>query len=130
MLKGTVLDQSSFGDVLVVLGQTHDEAKADLGVGIEFAGAEFEDVAHAFGGAVLAVDTVVGGRLANVGEGEVDFIGDSLHGGEDEFAEGILCSLVNAILLHNRFRAHPSVGTFADDMRLERNKLLHCVRLL
>lgn len=97
MLERAVLDQRAFGDVLEVLAQAHDEAEADLGIGVEFAGAELEDVAYALGGAVFAVDAVVGGGLADVGEGEVDFVVDTLHDGEDEFAEGILYLLTSTI---------------------------------
>ena len=59
MFEGAIFYQASFGDVLVVFGQAHDESEVDLGIGIEFAGAEFENVAHAFRGAVLALYTVV-----------------------------------------------------------------------
>lgn len=90
MLESAVLDQRAFWDVLVVLGQAHDEAEADLGIGIEFAGAELEDIAYALGGAVFAVDSVIGCGLADVGEGEVDLVVDALHDGEDEFAKSIL----------------------------------------
>lgn len=45
MLERAVLDQRAFGDVHVVLAQAHDEAEVDLGIGVEFAGAELEDVA-------------------------------------------------------------------------------------
>lgn len=60
MLEGAVFDEGAFGDVGVVLGQAHDEAEVDLGVGIQLAGAEFDDIAYALGGTVLAIDTAVG----------------------------------------------------------------------
>lgn len=61
MLQSAVFDKRAIGDLRVVLGQAHDEAEMDLGVGIELAGAEFDDVADALGGTVFAVDTAVSG---------------------------------------------------------------------
>lgn len=61
MLQSAVFDERAIGDLGVVLGQAHDEAEMDLGVGIELAGAEFDDVADAFGGAVFAFDAAVSG---------------------------------------------------------------------
>lgn len=61
VLEGAVLDQGTLGDVLVVAGEAHDEAEAGLGVGVELAGAELDDVAEALLGAVLALYTVVFG---------------------------------------------------------------------
>jgi hypothetical protein len=62
VLQSTVFDESALGNMLVVLGQAHDKTEVDLGVGIEFASAEFEDVAETLGRAVLALDSVVSGR--------------------------------------------------------------------
>ena len=59
VLQRAVLNQGALWDVLVVLGQAHDEAEVDLGVGVELAGAELDDVAQAFLGAMLALDAVV-----------------------------------------------------------------------
>ncbi|KAK1252933.1 hypothetical protein MKX08_004120 [Trichoderma sp. CBMAI-0020] len=61
MLQSAVLDERAIGDLGVVLGQAHDEAEMDLGVGIELAGAEFDDVADALGGAVFAFDAAISG---------------------------------------------------------------------
>lgn len=61
MLQSAVFDERAIGDLGVVLGQAHDEAEMDLGVGIELAGAEFDDVADALGGAVFAFDAAVSG---------------------------------------------------------------------
>lgn len=90
VLEGAVLNKRALGDVLVILSKTHDEAEAELRVRVELAGAELDDVAHALRGAVLALDAVVGGWLADVGELEVDLVGDALHHGEQELAQGIL----------------------------------------
>lgn len=60
VLEGAVFDERAIGDLGVVLGQAHDKAQVDLGVGIQLVGAEFDDVADALGGAVLAVDAAVG----------------------------------------------------------------------
>lgn len=81
VLEGAVLDERALGDVLVILSKTHDEAEAELGVRVELAGAELDDVAHALRGAVLALDAVVGGGFADVRELEVDLVGDALHYG-------------------------------------------------
>ena len=60
MLQRAVLDQGTLGNVLVVLGQAHDEAEIDLGVRVELAGAELDDVAQTLLGPMLALDAVVG----------------------------------------------------------------------
>jgi hypothetical protein len=39
---------------------------------------------------VLALDAVVVGQAADVGEGEVDLVGDLLHDGEEELTECVL----------------------------------------
>lgn len=44
---------------------------------------------------MFAIDAVVGGGTADVGEGEVDFVVDTLHDGEDECAEGMLYMLIS-----------------------------------
>jgi hypothetical protein len=116
VLEGAVLDEGALGDVGVVLGQAHDEAEVDLGVGIQLAGAELNDVADALRGAVLAVDAAVGSGpgsvsawvcihgwafrcnirvrgvdiLADVGELKVDLVVDLLHGGQDQGAKSVL----------------------------------------
>lgn len=59
VLESAVFDERAIGDLGVVPGQAHDEAEMDLGVGIELAGAEFDDVADALGGAVFAFDAAV-----------------------------------------------------------------------
>ena len=61
VLEGAVLDEAAVGDVLVVACEAHDEAEAGLGVRVELARAQLDDVAHALGGSVEAVDAVVGG---------------------------------------------------------------------
>lgn len=90
MLERAVLHKRALGDVLVILSKAHHETEAELGIGVELAGAQLDDVAHALRGAVLALDAVVGRGLADVGEFEVDLVGDALHDGEEELAEGIL----------------------------------------
>lgn len=60
VLESAVLDEGAVGNALIVPREAHDEAKADLGVGVELAGAELDNVAQALGRAVLALDTVVG----------------------------------------------------------------------
>lgn len=60
VLEGAVFDERAIGDLGVILGQAHDKAQVDLGVGIQLVGAEFDDVADALGGTVLAVDAAVG----------------------------------------------------------------------
>lgn len=59
MFEGAVFDKAALGDVLVVFGQAHDEAQVDLGVGVELAGAKLDDIAHAFGWAVHALDSFI-----------------------------------------------------------------------
>lgn len=61
VLESAVFDERAIGDLRVVPGQAHDEAEMDLGVGIELAGAEFDDIADALGGAVFAFDAAVSG---------------------------------------------------------------------
>jgi hypothetical protein len=61
MLQSAVFDERAIGDLGVVRGQAIDEAEIGLGVGVELVGAEFDDVANAFGGAVLAFDAAVSG---------------------------------------------------------------------
>lgn len=62
VLQGAILDESALGDVVVVLGEAHDKAEVDLGVGVELAGAQLDDVAHALRGAVHTLNAVVGSR--------------------------------------------------------------------
>ncbi|CAG9937185.1 unnamed protein product [Clonostachys rosea f. rosea IK726] len=62
VFESAVLDQRPIRDMLIIPGKAHDEAEADLGIGVEFAGAELDDIAHALGRAVLALDAVIGGR--------------------------------------------------------------------
>lgn len=90
MLEGAVFNQGAFWDVSVVLCQAHNEPQTDLGVGIEFAGAEFDDVAEAFGGAMFAVDTVIRGRATDKRELEVNLVVNFLHGRKDKLAKCIL----------------------------------------
>lgn len=59
VLQGAVLDKGPLRNLLVVFGQAHDEAEADLGVRIELACAEFDNIAHALVGAMLALDAIV-----------------------------------------------------------------------
>lgn len=54
--------------------------------------AEKQDVAEAFEFAVHAFDAIVVGWAAEEGEGKVNFLGDALHGGKDEFLEAGLDS--------------------------------------
>lgn len=61
VLKSAVLDEGPVGDVLVVPAQAPHEAQAGLCVRVQLLGAELDDVAQAFSGAVLAFDAVVGG---------------------------------------------------------------------
>lgn len=65
VLQGAILDEGALGNLLVVLGQAHDEAEADLGVGVELARAELDDVAQALGRAVLALDAVLAGETSD-----------------------------------------------------------------
>lgn len=65
VLQGAILDEGALGNLLVVLGQAHDEAEADLGVGVELARAELDDVAQALGRAVLALDAVLAGEASD-----------------------------------------------------------------
>lgn len=61
VLESAVFDERAIGNLGVVFGQAHDEAEMDLGVGIELAGAEFDNIADALGGAVFAFDAAVSG---------------------------------------------------------------------
>lgn len=61
VLEGAILDETSLGDVFIVLSEAHDEAEADLGVRVELAGAELDDVSQTLGGTVEAVDAFIGG---------------------------------------------------------------------
>src|SRR5690625_3413652 len=67
VLESAVFDESTLRNVLVVLSQTHDEAQVDLGVRVQLAGAELDDVAEALGGAVFAFDSIVGRRAGTLG---------------------------------------------------------------
>src|SRR5687767_8713138 len=86
--------------MMVVLREAHDEAKAGLGVGVELASAELKDVAEAFRRTVLAVYAVVGSWVADVGEGEGDFVVNLLHGREDELTKSILLFVNCQYALH------------------------------
>lgn len=79
VFEGAVFDESALGDVLVILGETHDEAEVRLGIRVEFADAELDDVSHAFRGAMHTFYTIVCGGCADVGEFEVDFVGYAHH---------------------------------------------------
>lgn len=94
VLQRTALDQGFIGDLLVVVGETHDEAEIDARLRVEVGGAQLEDVAHALRGAVHAVDAVVLGRAPEVGECEVDLGAHALHGRENEFAEAGLVEVL------------------------------------
>ena len=59
MLEGTVLDQLLRGDLGVAAREAEGEAEVDLGRGVRGRGAEFDDVAEAFGLAVHALYAVV-----------------------------------------------------------------------
>lgn len=47
VLERAILDQAALGDLIVVLGQTHSEAKEDLGIGVQLLGAKLDDVSEA-----------------------------------------------------------------------------------
>lgn len=59
VLQRAVFNKISLGDTAVVAGQAHDEPEVDLGVRVQLASAKLDDIAHAFGWAVFAVDTFV-----------------------------------------------------------------------
>ncbi|CAH0048853.1 unnamed protein product [Clonostachys solani] len=149
MFESAVLDQRPIRDMLIVLGKAHHEAEADLGIGVEFAGAELDDIAHAFGRAVLALDAVIGGRTveknqdslcftdkamwcgsrSDIRESEVDLVMDSHHGWENQFPKGILRKAYQ----HHRFagplalprdhwRAYSCIWAFTNDVRLQRHQ--------
>jgi hypothetical protein len=58
--EGAVFDKGSFGDIWVIAAQAHNETQIYLRVGVKLAGAEFNDVAHAFRRAMHAVNAIVG----------------------------------------------------------------------
>lgn len=148
VLESAVLDQGALGDVLVVLGQAHDEAQVDLGVRVELAGAQLNNVAHAFGWAVHALDAVVAGGTvcrvvrwvfmswrviflmslagsnlrADICELKVYLFMDDLHSGEDELPQGVLWFCKRQGRFHGvnvQGEAYSCVGAFADNVRLE-----------
>ena len=88
VLEGAGLDEAAVRDVGVVGEHAVCEAEGEFGGRVEVGGAEEDDVAEAFGGAVFAGEGVGGGvDAADVGEAEVDFVGYLDHGGYDEFGE-------------------------------------------
>ncbi|VUC23123.1 unnamed protein product [Clonostachys rosea] len=141
VFESAVLNQGPIRDMLIVLGKAHDEAETDLGIGVKFAGAELDDVAHAFGRAVLALDAVIGGGTveknramergsrSDIRESEVDLVMDSHHGRENQFSKGIL----RKVYQHHRFtgslapprdhwKAYSCIWAFANDVRLQRHQ--------
>lgn len=87
MFKSTVFDEGFIGNVAVGAHEAVGEAKIGLWIGVDAGGAEFDDIAHTFGGAVHTGYTVVIGGCADVREGEVYFGKDLLHCWEDEELE-------------------------------------------
>src|SRR4051812_34380008 len=90
VLKRAVRHELPLRDARVLPRQAHGEAEVDFRVRVQRGGAQLDDVAQALRLAVLAFDAVVVVcRLADVGQLEVDFVGDALHGGEDKVLKGI-----------------------------------------